>query len=119
MGSTEGGEEVIERVFVGDVDSSQAEAPFVAVALEEVVLTNRRVEKATRLDTRRVVVVVARTRSGDVDQAGGELRCDALVVGRAGDGCSEQVAPVCLDSAAGESALKFLVGAQGQVGKAS
>src|ERR1700679_78213 len=62
VGSTEGGEEVIERVFVGDVDGSQAEAPFVAVALEEVVLTNRRVEKATRLDTRGVVVVVARTR---------------------------------------------------------
>src|SRR6185437_3654381 len=46
MRATEGREEVIERVFIGDVDAGQAEAPSVAVAGEEVVRAERHIKEA-------------------------------------------------------------------------
>ena len=67
--SAEGGEEVVKRVFVGDVDGGQAEAPFVAVAVEEVVLADGCVEEVPRCNAGRVLVVIFGTGRGDVTRA--------------------------------------------------
>ena len=66
--AAEGGEEVVERVFVGNVDGGEAQAPLVAVAVEEVVGTEGGVEEAARCDARRILVVVLGSGSGDADE---------------------------------------------------
>ena len=66
--AAEGGEEVVERVFVGEVDAGQTQAPFVFVAIEEIVLTDRGIEEVARRDTRRVLVVILGTGSGDANE---------------------------------------------------
>ena len=42
--AAEGGEEVVESVFVGQVDDGEAEAPLVAVAIEQVVVADGQIE---------------------------------------------------------------------------
>jgi len=42
--SAEGRQEVIERIFIGHVDRSQVEVRLVAIAVKDIVLTQRRVE---------------------------------------------------------------------------
>jgi len=49
VGAAEGGEEVVEGVFVGEVDGGEAEAPLVLVAVEEIVLANGGVEEVAGL----------------------------------------------------------------------
>jgi hypothetical protein len=39
--AAEGGEEVVQRVFVGDVYGCQTKAPFTLVAIEEIVFAHR------------------------------------------------------------------------------
>ena len=73
VGSAEGGEEVVERVLVGDVDASQAQAPLIFVSVEDVVVSHGGIEEVTRRDALRVFVVISCIGSGNVDQAGGEL----------------------------------------------
>ena len=58
MGSREGGEEVVERVVVGDVDCRQSHADFVLVAVKEVVFSECDVEEASWLNALRIVIVV-------------------------------------------------------------
>ena len=50
------------------------ETPAVAVAAENIILTDDRVEQVTRSDALRVFVVIPGIGSGNRDQAGGELR---------------------------------------------
>ena len=67
----EGGEEVVEGVFVGEVDDGDGggEGAFVVgFTAEEVVLSKRQVEEAARGDARRVVVVVLRVDGGNGDK---------------------------------------------------
>src|ERR1700722_12210525 len=59
VGSAERRQEVVERVFVGDVDRGQVEVHLVMVSVEQVVLAYGRIEEVARLDARRVVIVVA------------------------------------------------------------
>jgi hypothetical protein len=66
--SAEGGEEVIERVFVSNVYSGKTEAPFVFVAAEQVVVTDRSVEKTAWRNPRRVLVVVLGVGSRNADK---------------------------------------------------
>ena len=42
--AAEGGEEVVESVFVGQVDDGEAEASLVAVAIEQVVVADGQIE---------------------------------------------------------------------------
>src|ERR1035441_174503 len=70
-------EEVIERVLVGEVHGGQVEAPLVLVAVEQVVLAQRRIEDIPRRDALRIVVVVACVGRGNGDEAGSELRRQA------------------------------------------
>src|SRR5271154_6640839 len=79
--AAEGGEEVIESVLVGDVDACETEAPFVFIAIEEIVLADRGVEEAALLNAWRVLVVVLSTRSRNRHKVGGQLRSQALPPG--------------------------------------
>ena len=46
VGSAEGREEVVQRFLVGQIDDCQARAPFISVAVEDVVVADGGVEKA-------------------------------------------------------------------------
>ena len=74
--SAEGRKEVVERLFVGQVDHRQTRAPLVLVAVEDIVVSDRDVEEIARRDARRIVVVVLRARRGNADQSV-EPYCDA------------------------------------------
>src|SRR5215470_18193458 len=65
--ATERGEEVVQRFLIRQVDHREACAPAVTVALEQVVVAYRHVEKITRRNARRVGVVILSSRSRDAD----------------------------------------------------
>src|SRR6202161_601953 len=65
--AAECGEEVVQSVFVGKVHDGEAEAPLVAIAVEEVVVADGQVEQVPRSDARRILVVVFGAVGGDVD----------------------------------------------------
>jgi hypothetical protein len=58
MGPREGGKKVIERSVVGQIDNASLQAPFVPVPMEQVVMSNRQIEKTARRDPRWIVVVI-------------------------------------------------------------
>src|SRR5579872_2786007 len=66
----EGGEEVIQRLAIGQVDYGEAQAPFITVAAEQVVLADAGVEQVAGGDSLRIVVVVFLAYAGDFDEAG-------------------------------------------------
>ena len=68
MGSAEGGEEVVESVLVGQVQYREREVGPVAVAMEQVVPAEREVEHMSRVDARRIPVVVLGAWSRNLDQ---------------------------------------------------
>src|ERR1700733_3936537 len=102
VGSAEGGEEVVQRVLVGDVDGSQAETPFVPVAIEEVVLADGGVEQAPFRNARRVMVVVFRVWRRN----GNELRRE--LGGKARSSGDSHVWS-CLDAVARQTGLELLI----------
>ena len=69
MRAAEGGEEVVERVFVGDVYRGKMQAPLVLVAVKEVVFADGRIEEIARRNAGRIGVVVARAGLGNLHQA--------------------------------------------------
>ena len=58
MRSAEGGKEVVERFFVGQIDHRQPGAHLESVAAQNIVMPDGDVEKIAGLNARRVVVVV-------------------------------------------------------------
>jgi hypothetical protein len=56
--STKGGEKVVERRFVGDVDGAHLQAPLVAVAVKQVVVPHGHVEEVAGRDSRRIMVII-------------------------------------------------------------
>jgi len=104
--AAEGGEEVVEGVFVGDVYASETEAPFVLGTAEEIVLPDRGIEEISVFDTGRIVIVVACARSGNRHELRGKLRRQAywLAIGEQG------IARGCLDSIADQTGLELFVG---------
>ena len=58
MRSGEGRKKVIERSLVGQVDHTPLQAPFVPIAMEQVVVSNRQIEKTAGGNPGRIVVVV-------------------------------------------------------------
>ena len=62
--------------FVGQIDDRDAEAPLVAVAVEEVVVAHGDVEEIARRDARRIVIVVLGSGGGDLSRSF-EPYCDA------------------------------------------
>lgn len=66
--AAEGGEEVIECVLIGYVDSGQDDAPVPGAVGEEIAVSDGEVEEAAGFDAGRVMVIVAGAGSGDVHQ---------------------------------------------------
>src|SRR5260370_31051156 len=60
--AAEGGEEVVQRVFVGDVYRCQAKAPLALVAVEEIVFAERYIEEIALGDPPPVLVLPLRAR---------------------------------------------------------
>src|SRR5580704_13875512 len=73
-------EEVVQRFLVGQVHDREAQAPLVAVAIEQIVVADRQVEKIPRSDARRILVVVLGAVGGNVD-----ARCAARRAGGAAE----------------------------------
>ena len=73
MSSAKSGQEVVQRFLIGEVHDGEPQAPFVAVAAEDVVVTHSHVEEIARRDARRVLVVVFGPGGGNGD-AGSTLR---------------------------------------------
>ena len=69
----ERGEEVVERVLIGDVDRGQIEVCLEVLLVEDVVLADGDVEQTAWRNALWIVVVVAGVGSGNVDQIRGEL----------------------------------------------
>src|SRR5215470_15558652 len=72
--SAECAQEVVQRFFVRQIDHCEAQAPFVAVAMEQIVVANGQVEKIAGGDARRILVVVFRAFSWDVNAGSASLR---------------------------------------------
>lgn len=68
MRAAEGRKKIIECGLVGQVDDREAKAPFVAIALEEIVVTDGKVEKIPWRDARWIVIIVLRAGRGDLHQ---------------------------------------------------
>ena len=65
VGSAKGGEEIVECHFIGDVDDREASAPTVAVAMEEIVVADGKIEQVAWGNARRIVVIVFGARRRD------------------------------------------------------
>jgi hypothetical protein len=66
--AAEGGKEVVERHFVGDIDGRDAGAPFVAIPVEKIIVAQSQIKQAARRDARRIVIVVLRAGRGNFDE---------------------------------------------------
>ena len=71
--SAERRKEIVESVFVRDVDGGEPQAPFALLASEEIVVADGGVEETSRRDARWVLVVVLCVGRRDAYQAGSEL----------------------------------------------
>ena len=71
----EGGVEIVECFFIGQIDDREAQAPLVAVAVEQVVVAERQVEQAPRLDALWIVIVILGVRRRYFHQIGPKLGC--------------------------------------------
>ena len=79
MRAAERREEVVESVFVRDVDRSELQADFVLFRVEQVVVADGDIEQAPRLNPLRILVVVLPAWRWYLHQAGRELICWANV----------------------------------------
>src|ERR1700677_4654696 len=77
--TAEGREEVIKRVFVGDVHTRETKTPLVLIAVEQIILPNRSVKQAAFSNARRVLIVILRTGRRNRHQVRSELRSQALI----------------------------------------
>ena len=74
MSSGEGGKKVIERRLIGDVDGVELQAPFVSVAVEDIVMPYGHIKEMARCNPRWIVVVIFCARRGNRDPCGPQLR---------------------------------------------
>jgi hypothetical protein len=70
MGSAESGEKVVKRILVGDIDGGELQTHSVPIAAEvvKVVISDSEIEKMPCRDARRILVVVLRSGSRNLDQ---------------------------------------------------
>src|SRR6266550_5198361 len=72
--SGEGGQEVVERDLVGDVDGCDLKAPLVFLTAEKVVIADRDVEEMAGSDALGIAVVILCPRSRNRNQSRSVLR---------------------------------------------
>jgi len=68
MCAAERGKEVVDRLFVEQVDGRQLHAPLIAIAVKQVVVAERQIKQVARLGSLRVVVVVFRSWRGYLEE---------------------------------------------------
>src|SRR5271156_2650570 len=108
--AAEGGEEIVNRFFVADVNGGQAETPLVAVATEKIVVADGQIEQVACGDAWWIVIVVLGSGSGNLQ----ELRLVLRRGARAGrnDRCAGRIRRPrrrCEYPRAGESSFKLLI----------
>jgi hypothetical protein len=64
MRAAEGGQKVVERIFVGQVDGGKLdggklETPFEFVAAQQVIVAQRKIEEISRRDAGRIGIVIS------------------------------------------------------------
>jgi len=114
--ATEGGEEVVERIVVREVDHFHTSAPLETVAMEDVVIAHREIEETSRLDAGWVFIIILRIWCRYLNESRAELqsRADTDYAARA----DRDARWVCgawrrrVHAVASESGLKLLVSAQ-------
>lgn len=52
VGATKCRKEVIQRGFIRDVDGVQLQAPFVAIAMKEIIVSHRYIKQVARIESR-------------------------------------------------------------------
>ena len=64
MGAAEGGKEVVQRLFVRQIDDGESEADLVSLRFEvkHVVIADAQIKQMAGQDARRIVVVIFRAR---------------------------------------------------------
>ena len=102
VGSTESGQEVIERHLVGKIEDRETSTPAKTIAAEEIVVANGNVKEIAWHDTGWVVVVVLGVGRGDGNQRRSVLRRQAW--------CCQSREWGCMYASAGQSGLKLLIG---------
>ena len=70
MRAAKGGQKVIERIIVREVDYRDLCTPFVFIAMEDVVMPDGEIEEMTRCNPGRIVIVVFGTGRRYADQGG-------------------------------------------------
>ena len=60
--AAERGQEIVERLLVGQVDDCEPQAPLVPVTVEEVVISNGGIKQAPGSNPRRILVIILRAR---------------------------------------------------------
>ena len=73
MRAAERGQEIVNSGFVGQVDDGKSQTPFVAIPVEEIVVANREIKKISRLNARRILVVVFGSGLGYLQESGAVL----------------------------------------------
>jgi len=104
----ERGKEVVQRNFIRQVDDREAQAPFVPVAVEEVVIAHAGIKQAARGDPLRIVIVIFFADPWDLDVDGSQP------CGIACRQCGSRGARSSQLAVARESRLKLLIGSQRQ-----
>src|SRR5215472_1152152 len=103
--AAEGGQKIVEGVLVGQIDRGQDETDLVALAAQQVVVSNGEIKQVSWLDARGILVVVLRPRRRNLHQAGAQLAGSA-----AGERRRECGAHAC----ASQSGLELLIGGEGR-----
>ena len=115
MGSAKRREEVIEGLFIQQINHLNSSAPFVPVAVKNIVMSQCDVKQVALLNSLWIVVVVLGERCGYLNQVGGELvRGARIEAGKSGypgpDGCGWR----SFHAAAGKPRLELLISGEGQ-----
>ena len=115
VGSAERRQEVVHGLFIRQIDHLNSSAPFIPIAVKNVVMSQRQVKQVARLNPLWIVIVVLGPGRRYPHQVGGELVCGAGVeAGKSGylrpDGCGWG----SLLAAAAEPGLELLIGGKGQ-----
>ena len=106
VGSTEGRKEIVQCFLVGYIYDRQAQAHFVFVAMKNVVVADRSIEKIARCDAWRIVIVIFRTCRRNLDKVGPILR------GGAKAARANRTRGSGVDTAAEKSGLELLIRCQ-------
>ena len=105
--AAEGGKEVVERDFVGQIDDCETQAPLVVVPVQEIIVTDAGVEEMARRNALRPVIVILRSRRWDLEQ----LRSESGGIAECKRGaCRARSGGLAV---AGQSGLELLIGGEG------